>query len=148
MTSRRKARELALQYFYCIDMNREGFSEQGLRQFWADHKSDGDIHKFAEQLIRGTVGNIGQIDGVIQTYAENWSLDRIAAVDRNVLRLAVYEILKEDDIPLSVTINEAIELAKKFSSEESGTFVNGLLDRIGKVLGKEKADQPARTKSR
>lgn len=141
MTSRRKARELALQYLYCIDLNQEGFSEPGLRQFWSDHKADGEIHAFAERLIRGTVDNIGQIDGVIKTYAENWSLDRIAAVDRNVLRLAVYEILKEDDIPLSVTINEAIEVVKIFSSEESGTFVNGLLDRIGKVLGKEKVER-------
>lgn len=137
MSSRRKARELAVQYLYCIDLNQEGFSEKGLKQFWSDHEAAEDIRSFAERLIRGTVTERANIDGMIQTYAENWSLDRIAVVDRNVLRLAVYEILKEKDIPLNVTINEAIEVARKFSSEESGTFINGLLDRIGKVMRKE-----------
>jgi len=137
MSSRRKARELALQYLYCIDLNQEGFSEKGLRQLWADHETAEGLRAFTERLIRGVVEEKANIDGMIQTYAENWSLDRIAAVDRNVLRLAVYEILKEPDIPLNVTINEAIEVARKFSSDESGTFINGLLDRIGKVMRKE-----------
>ncbi|MDH4100684.1 MAG: transcription antitermination factor NusB [Nitrospirota bacterium] len=142
MSSRRKARELALQYLYCIDLNQEGFSEKGLKQFWSDHETAEGLRAFTERLIRGVVAERANIDGMIQTYAENWSLDRIAAVDRNVLRLAVYEILKEPDIPLNVTINEAIEVARKFSSDESGTFINGLLDRIGKVMRKE---EPVKT---
>lgn len=139
MSNRRKARELALQFLYGIDMNREGFSEQALRLFWAGNETPGDVKSFAQRLILGAAGQMETIDGIIRSYAESWSLERLASVDRNVLRIAVYEILKEDDIPLSVTINEAIEVVKLYGTEESGPFVNGLLDRIGKALGKDKA---------
>jgi N utilization substance protein B len=97
-------------------------------------------HKFAEELVRGVIEKRAAIDEKIAKYTENWDLPRIAAVDRNILRLAMYEMLFRDDIPPVVSINEAVDIAKKFSTRESGAFVNGILDRL-------KADltRPSRT---
>lgn len=88
--------------------------------------------KFVEDLVAGTIRNIGEIDRVIQETAENWDLNRMAAVDRNIIRLAIYEIIYRDDIPSAVTINEALEIAKKYSSLESVPFINGLLDKVAR----------------
>ena len=85
---------------------------------------------FAEPLIRGTLEKLTELDGKIQHYAKNWDLNRMAVVDRNILRLAVYEMLYRDDIPPVVSINEAVDIAKRFSTDESGRFVNGILDKI------------------
>ena len=85
-------------------------------------------------MIRGTLEHRGQLDAEIKKYALNWDLHRMAVVDRNILRLAIYEMLHRDDIPPVVSINEAVDIAKKFSTEESGKFVNGLLDRIKRDL--------------
>ena len=94
------------------------------------------VKKFVEELVTGTIRNIAEIDKVIQGAAENWDLNRMAAVDRNILRLAIFEILYRDDIPSAVTINEALEIAKKYSSLESVPFINGLLDKIAKDCAK------------
>jgi len=91
---------------------------------------DGDTTLFAEELVRGVQSERPAIDEIIQRTSTNWKLDRMARVDRNILRLAVYELLRRGDVPVRVTLNEAIELGKKFGSEESSSFVNGVLDRI------------------
>jgi N utilization substance protein B len=129
MGKRRKARELALMLLYELDF-RPGDLSAVLREFWRDRAAPPDVRAFAEALVRGTAERCAELDGVIQTNAAHWSLARIAPVERNILRLAAYELLYRDDIPERVAINEAIELAKLYGSEESGAFVNGILDQI------------------
>jgi transcription antitermination protein NusB len=89
-----------------------------------------DVRSFAEPLIRGTLEHRAELDELIQKYVKNWGLHRIAAVDRNILRLALYEMLHRPDIPPVVSINEAVDIAKRFSTEDSGKFVNGVLDKV------------------
>lgn len=114
---------------------------QALALFWnAQESVSNNIRAFAEQLIRGTIENREAIDQKIRQYTEHWELDRIAMVDRNILRLAIYEMTCRTDIPPIVSINEAVDIAKKFSTPDSGGFVNGILDRMRKDL-----PRPART---
>jgi len=137
---RRIARELAVQFLYQFDLSG-GSLEEALPLFWQTQSEvSEDGRKFAEQLIHGVTERRAVIDEHIGKYADNWDLPRIAAVDRNILRLAMYEMLFRDDIPPVVSINEAVDIAKKFSTHESGAFVNGILDRL-------KADltRPSRT---
>jgi len=101
-----------------------------LREFWRDRVVPPEVRAFADDLVRGTAEKIAELDGTIEANAAHWSLARIAPVERNILRLAAYELLFRDDIPERVAINEAIELAKLYGSEESGAFVNGILDQI------------------
>lgn len=131
MRKRTKARECALQVLYQIDIRKD--SADGLfADFWETEGAESDVKNFAESLVRGTASNIVKIDEMISKYASNWKLNRMAVIDRNVLRLAVYELLFCKDIPSKVSINEAVDLAKKFGDVESGKFVNGILDRIKK----------------
>jgi len=95
-----------------------------------------DDRQFAEELVKGAIDKIEELDGAIETAAEHWKLERMAVVDRNILRVAVYEILYRNDIPSAVTINEALEIAKKYSSSASAPFINGLLDKIARNIGK------------
>lgn len=150
MGSRTKARECALQALYQLDLSG-GDPREALRNILAhfeDAEADADTARFAEQLVRGVQGERESIDELIQKSSTHWKLDRMARVDRNILRLAVYEILRRGDVPLRVTLNEAVELGKKFGSEESSAFVNGVLDRIahmplpGAVLKSDKAEKP------
>jgi transcription antitermination protein NusB len=137
---RRIARELAVQFLYQFDLSG-GSLEEALPLFWQTQSEvSEDGRKFAEELVHGVVERRAAIDERIAKYADNWDLPRIAAVDRNILRLAMYEMLFRDDIPPVVSINEAVDIAKKFSTHESGAFVNGILDRL-------KADltRPSRT---
>jgi len=110
--------------------------------FTEDHKpgkkANEQLKKFARELVSGTLGHLEEIDGMVQEAAEHWKMDRMAAVDRNILRFAVYEIIYRADIPAAVTINEALEIAKKYSSLESASFINGLLDKIAHIHGKSK----------
>ncbi len=101
-----------------------------LREFWRDRVVPPEVRAFADALVQGTAEKIAELDGTIEANAAHWSLARIAPVERNILRLAAYELLFRDDIPERVAINEAIELAKLYGSEESGAFVNGILDQI------------------
>jgi N utilization substance protein B len=138
---RRHARELAVQFLYQFDLSG-GELDEALRYFWnaTEEKVSHEARKFAEDLARGAVSQRAAIDERITKYAEHWGLHRIAAVDRNILRLAIYEMLFRDDIPPVVSINEAVDIAKKYSTQESGAFVNGILDRLrGELL------RPART---
>lgn len=140
MGSRRQAREAAVQILYFRDLNPHETLDNSLHAFWEGQSYDGETQAFAEDLARGALEKRAAIDEQIQKVTENWDLDRIAAVDRNILRLAIYEMMYRADVPPVVSINEAIEIAKKFSTRESGKFVNGILDRIRKELSR-----PART---
>ena len=133
---RRKAREYALQLLFQLDIRKEKPSATVLKHFWAEYDADQEVRAFAEEIVKGTFKHVPKINNVIHQCAKNWSLDRMAVVDRNVLRMAVYEILYRIDIPSSVTINEAIEIAKKYGTDDSGAFVNGILDGVARLTGK------------
>jgi transcription antitermination factor NusB len=134
MARRRKARELALQFLYQLDQS--GDSEPGPHEaeFWARHPVDDDARQFAAAMVQGTKANQSRIDQTITECTEHWDLDRMAVVDRNLLRLAVYELMWGRDVPPKVAINEAIEIAKKFGTQESSRFINGILDRVYRDL--------------
>jgi N utilization substance protein B len=129
MGKRRKARELALMLLYELDYRPSDLAAV-LREFWRDRVVPPEVRTFAEALVRGAAEKLAELDATIEANATHWSLARIAPVERNILRLAAYELLFRDDIPERVAINEAIELAKLYGSEESGAFVNGILDQI------------------
>lgn len=129
---RRRAREYALQILFQIDFKEKEIANKDLEAFWSDKDVSEDIRKFTETLVKGTLQRLEEIDSKIEKVAENWILKRMAAVDRNILRFAAYEILYMKDIPLAVTINEAIEIAKKFSTSEAAPFINGILDKLAK----------------
>ncbi len=129
---RRIARETAVQFLY-QDRGTAGLDE-ALALFWPLREIAEPTRLFAEELIRGVLAQLPKVDEKIKAYVEHWDFDRIASVDRAILRLAIYEMLFRNDIPPVVSINEAIEIAKRFSSEESGRFVNGILDRACKDL--------------
>lgn len=129
MGKRRKGRELALMILYELEF-RPGETERALKEFWQDHPALPEVQAFADSLVRGTLERSAEIDRLIAANAAHWSLARIALVERNILRLAAYELLYRHDIPEKVAINEAIELAKLYGSQESGAFVNGILDQI------------------
>lgn len=127
MGSRRRARELALQLLYQYEMT-EAPPEQ-MQEDFEEWKSATDrIREFADVLIRGTLDHLEEIDDELATQTAHWRLERLAAVDRNILRLAMYELLFHAETPHAVVIDEAIEIAKKYGAEESARFVNGVLD--------------------
>jgi N utilization substance protein B len=134
MGKRRKARELALQFLYQLDLRSDPDPASCAEEFWSRHPVDPEARAFAESLVRGTKLHQGKIDELITQYAENWDLERMAVVDRNILRAGIFELLWTTDVPPKVAINEAIEVAKKFSTQESSRFINGILDRIHKEL--------------
>jgi len=129
MTARRKARELAVQFLYGFQVN-PGDLEEKLADFWKTRKAGQTVKEFASSLVRGTLEEKERIDEIISAQATNWNISRIAFVDRNVLRLGIYELVFRDDIPPVVSINEAVDIAKKFGTPESGKFVNGILDNV------------------
>ena len=133
MPSRRKARECALQMLFQWDFGRNA-PEIVQELFWSNTRpaEDEALHSFANQLFWGTVRNIEEIDHLIRAYTERWSLERMPAVDRNILRLGIYELLHQPETPPAVAINEALEIARKFSGEEAVQFLNGILDRVRK----------------
>jgi transcription antitermination protein NusB len=140
--ARRRARECALQMLYSLDVNPGLSVDQVFAHFWKDfageaaEERDADVMGFAERLVRGAQTNVASIDDTIQRASKNWRLERMARVDRNLLRLGTYELRYETDVPARVVINEAIELAKRFGTAESPAFVNGLLDRISQELAR------------
>ncbi|HXH81858.1 MAG TPA: transcription antitermination factor NusB [Candidatus Tectomicrobia bacterium] len=127
---RRKAREIALQFLYQLDQHGAADPAPHAGDFWERHPVAPDTRRYAEELVRGATRRHDEIDAIIAQCAERWDLERMAVVDRNILRLAVYELLWEPAVPPKVVINEAIEIAKKFGTGESGRFINGVLDRI------------------
>jgi N utilization substance protein B len=132
LRKRRKSRELALQVLYQWDMTRqEARKTLALLQdhFISNEERDG----FAERIVLGVVEHCEEIDRIVETYSENWRLDRMTIIDRNILRIATFELLYCADVPPKVTLNEAIDLGKRFGSADSGSFINGILDRIQNV---------------
>lgn len=154
MGKRREARERAVQFLFQHDLNPPEKLDEALEQFWLSQRAaaiaeekgaatwgeqselpppsadEAAMRLFADPLIRGTLEHRDEIDEMIKKHARNWELHRIAAVDRNILRLAIYEMLHRHDIPPVVSINEAVDIAKKFSTQDSGKFVNGILDNV------------------
>jgi transcription antitermination protein NusB len=133
MGPRRKGREYALQMLFQWDITRDTI-DQIAETFFQDHEQEAHVMEFARQLVKGTVEHVEQIDRLIQLHAEHWRLDRMATVDRNLLRLAVQEFLYDRETPKNVVINEAIEIGRRFSTQESPQFINGILDSIKKEL--------------
>lgn len=145
--SRRHARELALQVLFHVDVGHAD-PDTALFQAFSRENEEGAPEalnekeaQFARDLVQGTWERKDEIDELIATYAKDWSLDRMAAVDRNILRMAIYEIRHQGDIPESVTVDEAVELAKNFSTADSGKFVNGILGSV--VRGMKQGQSPA-----
>jgi transcription antitermination factor NusB len=134
MARRRKARELALQFLYQLDQSGDSDPGPHEAEFWARHPVDDDGRRFASEMVRGTKANQSRIDATITECTEHWDLARMAVVDRNILRLAVYELMWGREVPPKVAINEAIEIAKKFGTQESSRFINGILDRVYRDL--------------
>ena len=159
MGKRREARERAVQFLFQHDLNPPDNLELELAQFWSSQRAaaiedekgaakwgevtelppptveEAETRLFAEPLIRGVLEHREAIDERIKKFAKNWDFHRIAAVDRNIMRLAIFEMLHRDDIPPVVSINEAVDIAKKFSTQDSGKFVNGILDKVrGEIL--------------
>jgi N utilization substance protein B len=129
MGARRKARELALQMLYQHDLS--GNQPEAIISTFEDlQKSKPNTREFAMRVFKGTLENLAKIDDMIQAQADNWRLSRMAVVDRNIIRMSVYEFLHEDDTPKLVIIDEAIEIAKKFGTQKSSQFINGILDGI------------------
>jgi transcription antitermination protein NusB len=133
MGLRRVARECALQMLYELDVGKHS-KDEILRTYWQMNEHPPKVRAFAEQLFEGTVLRLKEIDKVIQQHAKNWRLVRMAVVDRNVLRLAVFEFFSGGRTPETVVINEALEIARKFSTQDSAQFVNGILDSIKNEL--------------
>jgi transcription antitermination factor NusB len=131
---RRKAREVALQFLYQLDLQGEPDPAPHAAEFWSRHPLDEAVHDFADELVQGAMKARREIDDTITRVTEHWDLERMAVVDRNILRLAVYELGWRTDTPPKVVINEAIEIAKKFGTAESSRFINGILDRIHREL--------------
>ena len=133
MGTRRKAREKALQMLFQLDFHDDD-ADAICNKYWSENPVGRKVRKFAEELVRGACANRESVDDMIASTIENWTLDRLASVDRAILRFATYELLYMDDIPPNVTINEAVEIAKNYGTKESGRFINGVLDRIRQII--------------
>jgi N utilization substance protein B len=126
---RRKSREAALQVLYQLDIARQDATKT-IAQFHDHFSQRGERDEYAERISLGVLEHGQEIDRLIEHYSENWRLDRMSIIDRNILRIATFELLYCEEIPPKVTLNEAIELGKRYGSDDSGSFVNGVLDRI------------------
>jgi len=142
MATRRQGREFALQVLYQMDVTG-GDPHQALTLFWQNFEPGADTREFTAELVTGAWRERSRIDKLIADAAEHWRLGRLPKVDLNLLRLAVYELLAYPHIPTGVTINEAIEIARRYCSDDAPVFVNGVLDRIAAVTGKKaQRDEP------
>jgi N utilization substance protein B len=137
---RRDNRAAAMQFLYMWEVNRSDDRNEAVRQFFSDQEHPRDYYGFSEELVQGTLDHLEEIDALIKRHAHNWAFHRIARVDLAVLRLGIFELLYRRDIPPVVTINEAIELGKTYSTPDSRRFLNGILDQV-----KGSLDRPART---
>ncbi|MEI6219369.1 MAG: transcription antitermination factor NusB [bacterium] len=133
MGVRRESRKWAMQILFELELNNQD-ADTALRRLWKDSKATEGAKVFTEQLVHGAVNHMEEIDAVIRKYADNWDIKRINPTDKNVMRVAMYEMLFCEDIPPIVSINEAVDIAKEFGDVKSGMFVNGILDRARKDL--------------
>ena len=137
MGNRRKSRELAMQALFYMDMNQND-SNESLERFCMHFSTSKKARPFFLKLVKGVIQAKTEIDAIIENFSDNWKISRMSCVDRNIMRIAVYELLYCQDIPSKVSINEAIDVGKKFGTEESGAFINGILDSIRIALKKKK----------
>lgn len=135
MGARRRAREIALQMLYQMEVNPVD-PQEALELFWRNLSASQPVKEFVGRIVAGVHGKREEIDKLIKKHSEHWRLDRMDWVDKSILRMGVFEILFCDDIPVKVAMNEAVDLGKKFGAEESGAFINGILDKISKTEGK------------
>ncbi len=143
MGTRRKSRELCLQMLFQWDMGKQA-PEHVKKTFWAEREEvDQETRNFADDVFQVAIDRQKEIDDLIQKHAQHWRMERMAAVDRNVLRTGVAELLGPHRTPRPVVINEALEIARKFSAPESVQFINGVLDSVGKELDAAKAQKPS-----
>jgi transcription antitermination protein NusB len=140
MGARSSGRESALQMLFAHEASG-GTAQQVIATYWRETPGDPDGREYADAAVAGVVEELGSVDEIIRKASTNWRLERMARVDRNVLRLGAWELLSRKDVPRAVTLDEAVELAKRFGSEESGAFVNGVLDRIAEDLGRVDTDR-------
>ncbi len=133
MGRRRKARESALQILYRMEFDEAGAGE-AVDSFWKNKKAPTETKDYCRWLVEGILADRGEIDEAIQSISEHWRIARMALVDRNILRLAAFELLRADPIAPAIVINEAVEIAKKYSGPEAATFVNGILDALRKKV--------------
>jgi len=140
MATRREAREWAVQLLFQLDMNPSDDLDAVFEAFWSDKEAEQRSRRFTEALVRGVRKDLAVIDQMVQTVAEHWDIRRMGVLERNVIRLGVYELVNRKDIPAAVTINEAVDISKYFSTDESGRFVNGILDRIRIMLNRPPRD--------
>lgn len=141
MTRRTRGREIALQVLYQLEQNPE-MEPDAVRAFVEGRLRDPSMRDYAESLVEGVRSRQEQLDTLIGRVAENWSVDRMAAIDRNILRLGAFEMLHREEIPIKVVINEALELAKRYSTSQSSRFVNGILDRLQGPATETRAGTP------
>jgi N utilization substance protein B len=139
---RRECRAAAFQYLYAWSVNQPSSPSEDLRLFFEHMEKPRDHYAFAEELIHGTIEHVAELDEHIKALAHNWEFDRIAKIDLAILRLAIFEMLHRKDIPPVVSINEAIDLSKQYSSADAKRFINGVLDRMKDKLGRD-ARKPA-----
>jgi N utilization substance protein B len=136
MATRRDGREWALQIIFSLDLNTRSNLDEVFDYFFEVHaESDKKTREFTENIVRGVVEHRPEIDEKIEKYADHWKIRRMGVIDRNVMRIALYELMYCEDVPQAVVLNEAIDLAKYFSNSDSGRFVNGILDRARKDMG-------------
>jgi len=141
MGARTQAREAALQMLFAVEASGAEVG-RAIADFWAELPAeDAEGRVYADQVVRGVVAELERTDEEIKKASQNWRLERMTRVDRNVLRLGAWELLAHPDVPRAVAIDEAVELAKRYGTEESGSFVNGVLDRIADDCGR--ADEPS-----
>lgn len=136
MAKRRQIREWIVQLLFQLDINPNDDLEIVFSGFWGREDADANAREKVEQFVRGVWGQKDELDARLREYSEHWDMSRMGVVDRNVMRLAAYEMIYCDDIPPIVSINEAVDIAKYFSNDESGRFVNGILDGLSKALNR------------
>jgi N utilization substance protein B len=136
MGKRRESRECALQMLFQLDLNPTDELDRMFADYWARSKAKPEAREFAERLVRGVVERHEEVDDCLKRLAENWDVARMSVVDRNIMRMGLFEMLHCPEIPPVVSINEAVDIAKSYSTAESGRFVNGILDRARADIGR------------
>jgi N utilization substance protein B len=135
MGARTGARESALQMLYAAEVTQAS-ADQVISDFWREHPGDAEGRPYADELVRGVSASLQEVDALIRQASTNWRLERMARVDRNTLRIGAWELSHRKDIPRAVILDEAVEIAKRFGSDDSQSFVNGVLDRIADDCGR------------
>lgn len=134
--SRSRCREWALQFLYQAEFSGQ-WAPEAVERFWSHFQTEGSTPAYLQELVAGVASHLDELDAFIVRFSEHWRLERMTIVDRNLLRLAIYELLYQPQIPPKVVINEAVEMAKRYGSEASGGFINGILDQVRLSVGRE-----------